>query len=1042
MTTVEATVPAVAHRPFDESPPIGVLAPAEGGDERDDRAAARFLELSAAVARNAADAIVSIDPDGTVTFYNRAAQRTFGYTPEEVTGGPVSLILPELEGQFNGEAAERTVELRGRRKGGSELPVEATFSNLEAGGEPYLAIVLRDISDRRRAEEAMHEAEERFRSAFEQAPIGIALVSIESDRAGCFLRVNGAVREITGYEDRELIGHPLAEIVDSDRVNDSDRRYVPWMLAGEHSTYEAETKMRHADGRLLDVLQSVSLVRDAHDRPLYLIVQLQDFTARREAERKVIETGELMQAILDNTTAVVYLKDTNGRYLLVNREFEALFDVSRDHAVGRTDQELFTPEFAKLLRANDLRVLREHLPLELEEAVPVGDHVRTYLSIKFPLVDAARSPYAVCGVSTDITQRKLAEEAVRASEHHFREIVNTTHEAFVSMDESARITAWNPEAETTFGWREEEALGRDFAETIVPARHRRAHQRGLQQFLATGHAPFMNRRVEIEAINRGGREFPVEMTIAAVRIGGRYTFNAFLHDISERKHAEQALRRLADIIDASGDAIFAVTPTGEITSWNPGAEQLYGYSAAEAIGTRLGRLVAPDRAPRDQEVLIRALNGVRLADHDTEQLRKDGTVVPVSLSISPIRGSSGALAGASVIARDRSERKRAEERLREVQEAFRTAFEDSPIGMALFSADPAADGQLLQVNSSLCSITGYGPDELLRTSLHAVTHPLDQEQELTFAEDLLAGRIPNYQLEKRFVRRDGTPVWVMHNVSTVHDRAGALLYGIAQVQDITERKRAEEGLAHVAAELEQRAVELERSNADLAQFAYVASHDLSEPLRMVSSYVQLLERRYGDKLDDDAHEFIDFAVDGVNRMQRLIDDLLAYSRVGTSEYELEQVDLSALVDDTLGGMRATVSDSGAIVTHSGLPTVTGDPRQLRQLFQNLISNGIKFVEDGPPRVEVSAARDGRDWQFCVADNGIGIDPQHADRIFAVFKRLHGRDAYPGSGIGLSICKRIVERHQGRIWVEENVEGGESGGSRFCFTIPVTDHDPA
>jgi signal transduction histidine kinase len=122
--------------------------------------------------------------------------------------------------------------------------------------------------------------------------------------------------------------------------------------------------------------------------------------------------------------------------------------------------------------------------------------------------------------------------------------------------------------------------------------------------------------------------------------------------------------------------------------------------------------------------------------------------------------------------------------------------------------------------------------------------------------------------------------------------------------------------------------------------------------------------------------------------------------------------------------------------------VTGDPRQLRQLFQNLISNGIKFVEDGPPRVEVSAARDGRDWQFCVADNGIGIDPQHADRIFAVFKRLHGRDAYPGSGIGLSICKRIVERHQGRIWVEENVEGGESGGSRFCFTIPVTDHDPA
>jgi chemotaxis family two-component system sensor kinase Cph1 len=203
---------------------------------------------------------------------------------------------------------------------------------------------------------------------------------------------------------------------------------------------------------------------------------------------------------------------------------------------------------------------------------------------------------------------------------------------------------------------------------------------------------------------------------------------------------------------------------------------------------------------------------------------------------------------------------------------------------------------------------------------------------------------------------------------------------------------------------------------------------------MVSSYVQLLERRYGDKLDTDAHEFIEFAVDGVNRMQRLIDDLLAYSRVGTSEYALERVDLAALVEDTLAGMRASVSESGAIVTHEGLPTVTGDPRQLRQLFQNLISNGIKFVKEGPPRIEVSARKDGREWRFSVADNGIGIDPQHADRIFAVFKRLHGRDAYPGSGIGLSICKRIVERHQGRIWVERN----EGGGSRFCFTIPTAE----
>jgi len=887
-------------------------------------------------------------------------------------------------------------------------------------------------AERRRAEEAVQEAEERFRSAFEQAPIGMALVSIEADRAGCFLRVNNALEQISGYVHGELVGMELAELIEPGAADHADRRYVPWMLAGELNDFETETLMRRADGRSLDVLLNVSLVRDAHGRPLYLIAQLQNLTARKEAERKLSETSANMQAILDNTTAVVYLKDTDGRYVLVNREFESLFGVTRDEAIGRDDAALFAPELAEVLRANDLRVLREQIPLELEEAIPAGDNARTYLSTKFPLLDSSRRPYGVCGISTDITQRKLAEEALRSSERHFREIVKTAHEAFVSMDESGRITAWNPEAETTFGWSEQEAIGRNLAETIIPARHRGGHQRGIQQFLASGRAAMLNRRVEFEALHRDGREFPIEMTITAVRVGGRYTFNSFLHDISARKQAEQALRRLADIIEASGDAIFATTPGGVITSWNPGAEQLYGYTAEEAVGAAFAMLISPDRAPKDFEVLRRAMHGSRLDDYETDQLCADGSLVPVSLGVSPIRGSSGALVGASVIARDRTERKRAEEALREVQEAFRAAFVDAPIGMALFSADPDDDGRLLQVNDSLCAITGYGSDELLRSSLHAITHPLDQEEEVAFTEDLLAGRIPNYQIEKRFVRRDGRPVWVMHNVSIVHDAADRALYGIAQVQDITERKRAEEGLARVAAELEQRAVELERSNADLGQFAYVASHDLSEPLRMVSSYVQLLERRYGDRLDSDAREFIDFAVDGVNRMQRLIDDLLAYSRVGTSEYRQETIDLAELVEDTLKGMRATVGESGAIVTQDGLPTVSGDPGQLRQLFQNLISNGIKFVEDGPPRIHVSARREGQEWSFAVADNGIGIDPKHAERIFAVFKRLHGREAYPGSGIGLSICKRIVERHKGRIWVEPN----EGGGSRFCFTMPA------
>jgi PAS domain S-box-containing protein len=331
----------------------------------------------------------------------------------------------------------------------------------------------------------------------------------------------------------------------------------------------------------------------------------------------------------------------------------------------------------------------------------------------------------------------------------------------------------------------------------------------------------------------------------------------------------------------------------------------------------------------------------------------------------------------------------------------------------------------------MCEITGLAARELEAMTLEQVTHPYDLDAEQPLLDRLLSGEIPNYQLEKRFLRGDGKTVWVMYNASTVHDSSGRLLYGIAQVQDITRRKETEDRLARVAAELERRATELERSNADLQEFAYVASHDLSEPLRMVSSYTQLLARRYGDQLDSDAHEFIGFAVDGVNRMQRLIDDLLAYSRAGTQEYRIGPVDCEDLVRDTLAGMQTTISEAGATVIVEDLPTVRGDEGQLRQLFQNLIGNGIKFRADDPPQVRVSAEREGSAWRFGVEDNGIGIDPRHAERIFSVFKRLHTREKYPGSGVGLSICKRIVERHQGRIWVEQSV----LGGSRFCFTIP-------
>ena len=259
----------------------------------------------------------------------------------------------------------------------------------------------------------------------------------------------------------------------------------------------------------------------------------------------------------------------------------------------------------------------------------------------------------------------------------------------------------------------------------------------------------------------------------------------------------------------------------------------------------------------------------------------------------------------------------------------------------------------------------------------------------------------------------------------VVDRTEELRSSLESLQDeIDSRKRTE---AQIKATL----LELERSNKELEQFAYVASHDLQEPLRMVSSYTQLLAQRYEDQLDDKARKFIDYAVDGAVRMQRLINDLLAYSRLSTQGKTLETIDAHSALCETLRNLAAAIGENRAIVTSDDLPTICADASQLGQLFQNLIGNAIKFRGADVPRIRISACDLGREWRFSVTDNGIGIQAQYAEKVFAIFQRLHTRAEYPGTGIGLAICKRIVERHGGRIWFES-----EPGfGSTFHFTMP-------
>jgi PAS domain S-box-containing protein len=335
------------------------------------------------------------------------------------------------------------------------------------------------------------------------------------------------------------------------------------------------------------------------------------------------------------------------------------------------------------------------------------------------------------------------------------------------------------------------------------------------------------------------------------------------------------------------------------------------------------------------------------------------------------------------------------------------------------------EGRFVQVNEATARMSGYTKEELVgRNVLDSIIAKKDRDKIVldmtqTLGEGDALG-VRAYTL----VTKDGREFDTEFSTAVLRDGSGNITNFVGVARDVTERKRAEE-------ERERLLHELERSNAELQQFAHVASHDLQEPLRMVASYTQLLEKRYKGSLDADADDFIAYAVDGAKRMQNLIQGLLSYSRVGSRGKPFEPTECESVFEQALANLEVAIDESGAEVTHDPLPRVMADETQLIQLFQNLLANAIKFRNEKQPRIHISAKEDSQEFLFSVSDNGIGISPEYFERIFVIFQRLHGREEYPGTGIGLSVCKRIVERHGGRIWVES--QPGE--GSIFYFTIP-------
>lgn len=490
-------------------------------------------------------------------------------------------------------------------------------------------------------------------------------------------------------------------------------------------------------------------------------------------------------------------------------------------------------------------------------------------------------------------------------------------------------------------------------------------------------------------------------------------------EIAERKIAEEIMARREQeirIIAENVPALFSyIDAEGVYCFVNRRYEDWFGIPCGEIIGKPVRHIIGEPAYGVVENKIKSVLSGKKVSFEAAVPYKIGGTRW-MSITYVPDTDVNGNVSGIYALTTDISEQKRFEEALRKSEEIYRTFINSTPDMVFV------KDGQFrhIAVNKAQLEFLGVGEDQiigktafdLLPGSSAAYCEHTDIEALRSEKPVIMEEKIGDRILETRKFRI----------------KLGENEFGVGgYVRDITDAKRSEDELKHLTEELK-------RSNADLEQFAYSASHDLQEPLRMVAGFVKLLEKRFKGNLGEKADEYIQHTVFGVSRMQTLIKDLLEYSRLGTKGKTFKQTNCSEVLEQALMNLSSAVEENGAEVTYDLLPMVIADDSQLIRLFQNLISNAVKFHGKEPPRIHISAERKEGEWLFYVKDNGIGIDPKHSSRIFMIFQRLHTAEEYEGTGIGLSMCKKIVERHSGRIWVES--ETGK--GSTFYFTLPATE----
>jgi PAS domain S-box-containing protein len=900
-------------------------------------------------------------------------------------------------------------------KNNNEIDVLKKVVKMQLNNETVLLETFTDLSELNKHKKEIDTSNEKIKALYDNAPDLYVSVSPED---GKIINCNQTLLKALGYSRKQVIGLHVFDLYHPKSLDDAKDAFNQFLQTGEVKNKELILKKK--DGKSVHVSLNVNAIRDNAGNIKYSMSSWRIIDELQETKSKLKERVKELNCLSQLNTIVS--DNENSIHDILSKTLEIIPEsFLHPHLTGA--QIYFDKsEFVSSLFNGKQYIIKENIRVE--------NSVKGYIAVSYES-ESNQNPFLaeekqllknIASILGENFTKKNIARNLKQSNERFNLASQSLGLAFWEFYPQSGLSIGNAEWNELFGFADDSGAKNEWIQYMHP------DDSAVMPSLLEDHLSGKSDKYDVKFrynhplskkeiwIHSSGKVVERDNNGKALKMIG------ISYDVTEEAR-EQAVKneqhaKTLRMFDAIDQVVYITDPeTDELLYGNKELNEIWGQGGS-IIGQKCYKVLQGKDEPCEFCTNHIIFNEKPGETHiwEFQNIVNKRWYRCYDKAIDWVDGRKVRMETAM----DITDEKNAQFQLVESEERFRSIVDNTSIGVVTVSHE----GYPIFVNNSFCRMLAYSPDELHQMAFPEFTHTEDIDKDLDLYIQLMNNEIPNYSIEKRYIRKDGSIMWGALTVSSVKKANGKIKYAVAMVDDITDKKLTEKKILRMNEKLK-------ASNEELEQFAYVSSHDLQEPLRKVKNYTELLEVRYEDQLDEKAKKYMKIIISGAERMQTLIEDLLIISRITTRGKEFVKTDMNKLIDEVCDSLEIPVKESNAEIMYDGLPNVKVDESQFKMLFQNLISNAVKFRRDVDPVVQIEAKEKKSLWEFTVKDNGIGFDEQFAERIFVVFQRLHSRADYKGTGIGLAICKKIVERHGGKIFAK-SVQGE---GSVFTFTIP-------